>query len=66
MSAPKIQISTTANFSSGVTTIYTITATPTTGSLTTITLAGPVTARYVRYLSPTGSYGDVAEIAFFG
>jgi hypothetical protein len=62
----EFQISTTANFSSGVTTIYTITATPAAGGLTTISLTSPVTARYVRYLSPNGSYGNIAEIAFFG
>jgi subtilase family serine protease len=61
----EIQVSTTADFSSGVTTIYTITATPVTGSLTTITLSTPVTARYVRYLSPTGSFGDIAEFQVF-
>jgi hypothetical protein len=60
------QISTTANFSSGVTTIYTITATPVVGSFTTIILSSPVMARYVRYLSPTGSYGNIAEMQFFG
>ena len=57
----EIQISTTANFTSGVTTIYTIKATPTTGSLTTVTLFSPVTARYIRYLSPSGSNGDISE-----
>jgi hypothetical protein len=62
----EFQISTTANFTSGVTTIYTITTAPVTGSLTTITLSSPVTARYVRYLSPNGGYGDVAEISFYG
>jgi uncharacterized delta-60 repeat protein len=61
----EFQISTTANFTSGVTTIYTITTAPVTGSLTTITLSSPVTARYVRYLSPNGGYGDVAEISFY-
>ncbi len=62
----QLQISTTANFSSGVTTVATITSAPPQGSLTTITLSSPVTARYIRYLSPTGSYGDIAELAFFG
>jgi hypothetical protein len=60
------QASTTADFSAGVTTLYTISAAPVVGSLTTVTLSTPVTARYVRYLSPAGSYGDVAEIAFAG
>jgi predicted phage tail protein len=60
------QVSTTADFSSGVTTLYTITTAPASGSLTTVTLASPVTARYVRYLSPNGSNGDIAEFQVFG
>jgi hypothetical protein len=62
----QFQVSTTADFSSGVTTVYTIGAAPTVGSLTTVTLATPVTARYVRYLSPAGSYGNIAEFQVFG
>ncbi len=60
------QVSTTADFSSGVTTLYTIAAAPVGGSLTTVKLSSPVTARYVRYLSPAGSNGDVAEFQVFG
>ena len=60
----QIQISTTADFSSGVTTIYTITAAPASG-LTTITLSSPVTARYIRYLSPAASHGDISEFEVF-
>ena len=62
----RVQVSTTVDFSSGVTTLFTITATPAVGGLTTVTLASPVTARYVRYLSPDGSYGDIAEFQLFG
>ena len=64
MTGGQIQISTTADFSSGVTTIYTITGTPPSG-LTTVTLSSPVTARYVRYLSPAGSHGDISEFEVF-
>jgi hypothetical protein len=60
------QVSTSANFTTGVTTVYTITTTPQTGGLTTIKLSSPVTGQYVRYVSPNGSYGNVAEIAFYG
>ena len=60
------QASTSADFSTGVTTLYTVTTAPAAGTLTTVTLATPVTARYFRYLSPTGSYGNVAEVAFYG
>ena len=58
------QSSTTADFSSGPVTLATITAKPVEGALTTIALATPATARYVRYLSPNGSYGNVAEVQF--
>ena len=61
-----IQVSTTADFSAGVTAVYTIKTAPAAGTLTTVTLSSPVTARYVRYLSPAGSYGDVAEFQVFG
>ena len=60
------QASTTADFSSGVVNLYTVTATPTTGRLTTVTLASAVSYRYYRYLSPNGGYGNVAEVQFFG
>ncbi len=66
MTGGKIQISTTADFSTGVTTIYTISTAPVNGKLTTITLTKPVTARYVRYLSPNGSYGDICEFEVLG
>jgi len=59
------QTSTAADFSAGVTTIYTITASPAVGSLTSITLASPVTARYIRYRSPTGSFGNISEFQVF-
>ena len=64
MTGGMIQISTTADFSSGVTTIYTITGTPG-SSLTTVTLSSPVTARYIRYLSPASSHGDISEFQVF-
>jgi hypothetical protein len=60
------QVSTSANFTTGVTTVYTITTAPVTGSLTTIKLSSPATGQYVRYVSPAGSYGNVAEIVFYG
>ena len=60
----QIQVSTTANFSSGVTTLYTIKTAPTAGVLTTVAVSA--TARYIRYLSPAGSYGDIAEFQVFG
>ena len=60
------QASTSPQFTSGVTTLYTVTSTPKAGQLTTITLSGSTTDRYVRYLSPNGGYGNVAEVNFYG
>jgi endoglucanase len=60
------QAGTTADFSSGVVNLYTVTTAPAAGVLTTVTLSAPVTCRYYRYLSPAGSFGNVAEIAFCG
>ncbi len=59
------QASTSADFSTGVTTLYTVTAAPADGTLTTVTLSAPVVARYVRYVAPAGSFGNVAEVQFF-
>ena len=58
------QESTTADFSSNVTTLYTITSTPT--GTTTVSIMSGSAFRYVRYLGPAGSYGNVAEIEFDG
>jgi hypothetical protein len=58
------QGSNSANFANAVN-LYTITSTPQTGVLTYITLGNTAAYRYVRYLSPNGSYGNVAEVQFF-
>ena len=60
------QASNTADFSSGVVTLTTITATPATGALTTVPITAAGTYRYVRLLAPANSYGDVAEIELLG
>jgi hypothetical protein len=59
------QVSNSATFSSGVVNIYTITSTPVTGSLTTVSVSVSGTYRYVRYVGPNGSYGDVSELDFY-
>ena len=59
------QGSDSADFSSNLTTLYTVTATPADG-YTTVNVSSPVAFRYVRYLSPAGSHGDVAELGFSG
>jgi hypothetical protein len=60
------QASNTADFSSGVVNLYTITAAPASGSYTTVSVNVTGTYQYVRYLSPNNSYGDVAEVVFYG
>ena len=58
----KFQGSTSADFSTGVTTLYTVaTAPPTTGA--TVVVSG--TYRYVRYLGPAGGECNIAEMAFY-
>jgi hypothetical protein len=63
----RFQASNTADFSSGVVDLYTVSAAPAGGALTTAA-ANQVSGgyRYVRYLSPANSYGNVAEVQFFG
>ena len=58
------QASSTPDFSSNVTALYTIAAAPT--GPTTISITPGSAYRYVRYLSPAGSYGNVAELEFDG
>jgi hypothetical protein len=60
------QGSDTADFSAGVTTLYTITAAPASGTLTTETLSNTTPFQYVRYLAPAESFGDIAELQLFG
>jgi fibronectin type 3 domain-containing protein len=60
------QASSTSDFSSGVVSLYTITAVPAYGVLTAVPVSVAGTYQYVRYVSPAGSFGDVAEIEFDG
>ena len=48
------------------TNLYTIPATPANGQWTTVTIAtDPKNYRYLRYLSPNSSYGNIAELEFY-
>ena len=63
----RFQASNSATFASGVVDLHTITAAPTSGVLTTVNVNPAGAAyRYVRYLAPANSYGNVAEAQFFG
>jgi hypothetical protein len=66
MKGGEIQASNTADFSSGVVTLYTITSTPTPGVLTKVTLNNTTAYRYYRYIGPANSYCDIAELEFDG
>ena len=61
----KFQASNDATFTSGVVDLHTITTTPPL-AWTEVAVSVPGTFRYVRYLGPNGSYGNVAEIEFLG
>ena len=61
-----VQASNSSTFASGVVNVFTITATPTAGQLTTASTNTTTAYRYWRYLSPNGSYGNVAEFQLFG
>lgn len=61
----KFQGSNTANFSGTVTDLAQITARPIDG-WNEIIISVPYGFRYVRYLSPGGSCGNVAEVEFYG
>ena len=60
------QGSNTADFSSGVVNLFTISSAPVAGSFTTQAITNTGAFRYVRYLGPNGSYGNVAELEFDG
>lgn len=62
----KFQGSNTADFSSGVTDLFTISSGPADGVLTSQTISNGNAFRYVRYLGPSGGYGNVAEVQFLG
>jgi hypothetical protein len=60
------QASNSPSFLSGVVTLYTITATPATGVLTTVSFTNTSAFRYVRYMGPANSFCNIAEAQFFG
>jgi fructan beta-fructosidase len=61
------QGSNTANFSSGVTTLFAVPSAPSDGVYTTAAIPANLGSfRYLRYLSPNGAYGNVSEVKFYG
>jgi regulation of enolase protein 1 (concanavalin A-like superfamily) len=63
MTGGQFQAADNTNFT-GATTLYTIPSNPIYTNMMRVALASPVTARYVRYLSPNGGWGNVAEVEF--
>lgn len=62
----RFQGSNTADFSSGVTTLYTIGSAPPEEVLTSQAVSSAGAFRYLRYVGPSGGHGNAAEIRFFG
>lgn len=54
-----------ADFSDAVT-LATVSAAPPTGQFTAVNVSSNAAFRYVRYLSPNGSWGNIAELEFYG
>jgi hypothetical protein len=61
----QFQVSTTPDFSSNVTTIYTITTIPVAGQFTTVSVSVPSAYRYVRYVGGT-NWVNIAEMEVDG
>ena len=59
------QGSNTADFSGATVTLFTVTATPPEGAMTTQTITNADTYRYVRYVGPANSYCNIAEAEFY-
>lgn len=50
----------------GAVTLYTVTTQPASGAFTSVGITNATAFRYVRFLSPNGGYGNVAEVEFYG
>ena len=62
----RFQASNTADFSSGVIDLFTITSAPPTGVLTFQTVNSGSAYRYVRYIQPGNGWNTAAEVQFLG
>ncbi len=60
------QGSTTPDFSSGVTNLFTVTASPAGGIYTSEPINNTTSSEYVRYLAPVSGSGNIAEVEFDG
>ena len=64
--APRVGWESRQGSSDGVTytTLATITQAPPDNQLTTLTFASPAAFRFLRYLAPSGAYGNISELEF--
>ena len=62
----RFQASNSADFTSGVVTLFTVAAVPATGSLTTVSTGTATAYRYWRYIGANYTYSDIAEFQLFG
>ncbi|MBN1605730.1 MAG: fibronectin type III domain-containing protein [Polyangiaceae bacterium] len=62
----KLQGSSTPDFSGDATDLFTVSDQPPDGVLTAQPVTSTKSFRYLRYVSPTGGYGHVAEVQFLG
>ena len=65
MNGGRFQGATDADFTTGVTTLHTITVIPSTNIWVTVTFSPVLPFRYVRYIGGNNSYGNVAEVEFY-
>jgi hypothetical protein len=62
----RFQASNTADFSGAVSDLFVIAKAPKNGAITAQPVAPGEAFRYVRYLAPDGSFGNIAETSFVG
>lgn len=65
MTGGQFQVADQSDFSDART-VAVIDAAPAEGELTVLPCEAAADARYLRYVSPDGGYGNVAEVQFFG
>jgi hypothetical protein len=60
------EASNTPDFSSGVVNLHTIKTTPSSSGTTTVSISVAGKYRYVRYVAPANSFGNIAEMKVYG
>jgi hypothetical protein len=60
------EASNTPDFSSGVVNLHTIKTAPSASGTTTVSISVAGKYRYVRYVAPANSFGNIAEMKVYG